>query len=208
MILPCSTTSSPPYQVHCGLSWSSISTRSARRPPPSPPISPSMPKRVAPCSEPIDHACSGDIPAFTASRTTQSRPNSRRSSASRSSVHTAVRLCDAPSSVTVRIACGSECQGVVGGPPRRKTQTPASSRSSAMSTTGYEKLLYDCMVGDASLFHRSDMVEAAWEAASPILEAWNNNPPTDFPNYASGTWGPEAATQLIGRDKHHWWTHS
>src|SRR4029077_16086347 len=44
-------------------------------------------------------------------------------------------------------------------------------------TTGYEKLLYDCMVGDASLFHRSDMVEAAWEAASPILEAWNNNPP-------------------------------
>jgi glucose-6-phosphate 1-dehydrogenase len=73
-------------------------------------------------------------------------------------------------------------------------------------TTGYEKLLYDCMVGDASLFHRSDMVEAAWEAASPILEAWNNNPPTDFPNYASGTWGPEAATRLIGRDGHHWWT--
>jgi glucose-6-phosphate 1-dehydrogenase len=73
-------------------------------------------------------------------------------------------------------------------------------------TTGYEKLLYDCMVGDASLFHRSDMVEAAWEAASPILEAWNNNPPTDFPNYASGTWGPEAATRLIERDKHHWWS--
>jgi glucose-6-phosphate 1-dehydrogenase len=38
-------------------------------------------------------------------------------------------------------------------------------------TTGYEKLLYDCMVGDASLFHRSLMVEAAWEAAAPILEA-------------------------------------
>src|ERR1700722_10415764 len=73
-------------------------------------------------------------------------------------------------------------------------------------TTGYEKLLFDCMVGDASLFHRSDMVEAAWEAASPILEAWNNNPPDDFPNYASGTWGPEAATRLIERDHHHWWT--
>jgi glucose-6-phosphate 1-dehydrogenase len=71
-------------------------------------------------------------------------------------------------------------------------------------TTGYEKLLYDCMVGDASLFHRSDMVEAAWEAASPILEAWSNNPPTDFPNYAAGTRGPEAATRLIERDKHHW----
>src|ERR1700756_128878 len=73
-------------------------------------------------------------------------------------------------------------------------------------TTGYEKLLYDCMVGDGSLFHRSDVVEAAWEAAAPILEAWNNNPPTDFPNYASGTWGPEAATRLIERDKPHWWS--
>ncbi|MBV8351638.1 MAG: glucose-6-phosphate dehydrogenase [Verrucomicrobia bacterium] len=73
-------------------------------------------------------------------------------------------------------------------------------------TTGYEKLLYDCMVGDTSLFHRSDMVEAAWEAASPILEAWNNNPVEDFPNYASGTWGPEAATKLIERDNHHWWS--
>src|SRR6266403_649247 len=68
-------------------------------------------------------------------------------------------------------------------------------------TTGYEKLLYDCMVGDASLFHRSDLVEAAWEAAAPILEAWNNNPPTDFPNYAAGTWGPEAALRLIQRDQ-------
>ena len=73
-------------------------------------------------------------------------------------------------------------------------------------TTGYEKLLYDCMVGDASLFHRSDVVEAAWEAASPILAAWNNNPPTDFPNYAAGTWGPEAAARLIERDKHHWYS--
>ena len=73
-------------------------------------------------------------------------------------------------------------------------------------TTGYEKLLYDCMVGDASLFHRSDVVEAAWEAVAPILEAWNNNPPTDFPNYAAGTWGPEAALRLIERDQHHWFS--
>jgi glucose-6-phosphate 1-dehydrogenase len=73
-------------------------------------------------------------------------------------------------------------------------------------TTGYEKLLYDCMVGDASLFHRSDMVEAAWEAAAPFLETWKNHPPTDFPNYAAGTWGPEAALQLIQRDHHHWFS--
>src|SRR6201987_2078708 len=73
-------------------------------------------------------------------------------------------------------------------------------------TTGYEKLLYDCMVGDTSLFHRSDMVEAAWSAASPILEAWNNNQPPDFPNYPAGTWGPEAALRLIQRDHRQWFS--
>ncbi|MGA8657896.1 MAG: glucose-6-phosphate dehydrogenase [Chthoniobacterales bacterium] len=72
-------------------------------------------------------------------------------------------------------------------------------------TTGYEKMLYDCMVGDATLFHRSDMVEAAWEAAQPILEGWENSKPKDFPNYAAGTWGPEAADKLMARDNHKWW---
>jgi glucose-6-phosphate 1-dehydrogenase len=72
-------------------------------------------------------------------------------------------------------------------------------------TTGYEKLLYDCMVGDSTLFHRSDMVEAAWEAAQPILDAWANHPPTDFSNYAAGTWGPPAADDLMARDQHRWW---
>src|ERR1700724_204599 len=71
-------------------------------------------------------------------------------------------------------------------------------------TTGYEKLLYDCMVGDSTLFHRSDMVEAAWEAAQPILDAWANNPPKDFPNYAAGSWGPKAAEELLERDNHKW----
>jgi len=73
-------------------------------------------------------------------------------------------------------------------------------------TTGYEKLLYDCMVGDSTLFHRTDMVEAAWKAADPILEAWGNNPPKDFPNYAPGAWGPPAAELLMKRDNHEWWT--
>jgi glucose-6-phosphate 1-dehydrogenase len=72
-------------------------------------------------------------------------------------------------------------------------------------TTGYEKLLYDCMVGDSTLFHRSDMVEAAWEAAQPILDAWGSNLPDDFPNYAAGTWGPAAADELLARDHHKWW---
>ena len=73
-------------------------------------------------------------------------------------------------------------------------------------TTGYEKLLYDCMVGDSTLFHRTDMVEAAWKVADPILDAWGNNPPKDFPNYAPGTWGPPAAELIMKRDNHEWWT--
>jgi glucose-6-phosphate 1-dehydrogenase len=73
-------------------------------------------------------------------------------------------------------------------------------------TTGYEKLLYDCMVGDSTLFHRSDMVEAAWVAAAPFLEAWKQHPPTDFSNYAPGTTGPEAAAELLERDGRSWWS--
>jgi len=72
-------------------------------------------------------------------------------------------------------------------------------------TTGYEKLLYDCMVGDATLFHRTDMVDAAWEAAQPILDAWANNPPKDFPDYRAGSWGPAEADDLMARDRHRWW---
>jgi glucose-6-phosphate 1-dehydrogenase len=72
-------------------------------------------------------------------------------------------------------------------------------------TTGYEKLLYDCMVGDSTLFHRSDMVDAAWEAAQPILDAWAGHPPSDFPNYEAGTWGPKTADELMARDQHKWW---
>ncbi len=74
-----------------------------------------------------------------------------------------------------------------------------------MPTTGYEKLLYDCMMGDATLFHRTDMVDAAWEAAQPVLDAWGNHPPKNFPNYPAGSWGPAAAVDLMARDGHEWW---
>jgi glucose-6-phosphate 1-dehydrogenase len=70
--------------------------------------------------------------------------------------------------------------------------------------TGYERLLYDCMVGDGTLFHRTDMVEAAWKIATPILDAWVASPPTDFPNYPAGSWGPPAADRLIQRDGRRW----
>ena len=70
--------------------------------------------------------------------------------------------------------------------------------------TGYETLLYDAMTGDNTLFHRGDVVEAAWKIATPILKAWADKTPNDFPNYAPGSEGPEAADELLGRDGRRW----
>jgi glucose-6-phosphate 1-dehydrogenase len=74
----------------------------------------------------------------------------------------------------------------------------------ATPSTGYERLLYDAMEGDATLFQRGDMVETAWSVVDPILEAWKAPPSRDFPNYAAGTWGPEAADELLRRDGRQW----
>src|SRR5262245_23977434 len=70
--------------------------------------------------------------------------------------------------------------------------------------TGYETLIYDCMIGDATLFQRADNVEAGWRAVQPILDAWGNNPPRDFPNYVAGGNGPAAADELLARDGRAW----
>jgi glucose-6-phosphate 1-dehydrogenase len=72
----------------------------------------------------------------------------------------------------------------------------------ARPSTGYERLLYDAMIGDATLFQRADTVELAWSVVQPILDAWATHAPADFPNYAAGTWGPHAAAELIARDGH------
>jgi len=70
--------------------------------------------------------------------------------------------------------------------------------------TGYERLLYECMLGDATLFQRADMVEASWSVVAPIQAAWNATAATSFPNYAAGSWGPAEADELLARDGHHW----
>jgi glucose-6-phosphate 1-dehydrogenase len=70
--------------------------------------------------------------------------------------------------------------------------------------TGYEVMLYSCMMGDPTLFSRTDLVETAWGIAQPILDAWAGSAPGDFPNYAAGTWGPRAAYELIQRDGRRW----
>jgi glucose-6-phosphate 1-dehydrogenase len=70
--------------------------------------------------------------------------------------------------------------------------------------TGYETLIYDCMIGDATLFQRADTVEDGWQAVQPILDTWANNPPRDFPNYAAGSDGPATADELLTRDGRAW----
>jgi len=71
-------------------------------------------------------------------------------------------------------------------------------------STWYERLLHDCMVGDATLFQRADMVEAGWSVVSPILDVWKALPPRSFPNYAAGTWGPKEGDALLEHDGRHW----
>ncbi|HEY6339522.1 MAG TPA: glucose-6-phosphate dehydrogenase [Candidatus Sulfotelmatobacter sp.] len=71
-------------------------------------------------------------------------------------------------------------------------------------STGYERLLHDCMIGDQTLFQRADMVEAGWSVVSPVLDLWKALPPRNFPNYASGTWGPKDADELLERDGRRW----
>jgi glucose-6-phosphate 1-dehydrogenase len=72
--------------------------------------------------------------------------------------------------------------------------------------TGYEVLLYDCMIGDATLFQRADMVEAGWSVIDPVLDVWKALPPRKFPNYASGSWGPVESDQLLEADNRQWRT--
>lgn len=61
----------------------------------------------------------------------------------------------------------------------------------------YERLLLDCMIGDATLYARGDSVEAAWEFVDPILKSWKENPDIPLYGYPAGTWGPEQANDLI-----------
>jgi glucose-6-phosphate 1-dehydrogenase len=70
--------------------------------------------------------------------------------------------------------------------------------------TGYEVLLYDSMIGDATLFQRADMVEAGWGVVDPVLDVWKALPPRKFPNYAAGTWGPKESDELLQRDGREW----
>ena len=74
----------------------------------------------------------------------------------------------------------------------------------ANPATGYERLLYDGMLGDQTLFQRADMVEASWAVVNPVLDVWAALPPRNFPNYHAGTGGPRDADLLLERDGRAW----
>lgn len=81
--------------------------------------------------------------------------------------------------------------------------------------SAYERLILDCMIGDPSLYSRSDFVEESWKLFQPILDRWSTSQPEEaanghgithrpFPNYESGSWGPKESDELIGTTGHAW----
>ncbi len=68
----------------------------------------------------------------------------------------------------------------------------------------YERLLLDCMLGDATLYARADAVETCWKFVTPILEAWNDNPDNKIFGYPAGTWGPKEASDLFDEPDEDW----
>ena len=73
-----------------------------------------------------------------------------------------------------------------------------------LAAVGYETLIYDCLIGDATLFQRADTVQAAWRAVQGLLDSWARDPAKDFPNYAAGSAGPHTADRLLARDGRAW----
>jgi glucose-6-phosphate 1-dehydrogenase len=72
------------------------------------------------------------------------------------------------------------------------------------SAPAYETLLLDVMIGEMTLFTRSDEVEAAWKLIDPLLKYWEENPADPMPVYPAGSWGPKEADELIGCEGHGW----
>jgi glucose-6-phosphate 1-dehydrogenase len=74
----------------------------------------------------------------------------------------------------------------------------------AEPSTGYETLIYDCMIGDNILFQRADSVEAGWRAVQPFLDAWKKAGAKGLEFYEAGSEGPPTAEELFKRDGRRW----
>jgi glucose-6-phosphate 1-dehydrogenase len=69
----------------------------------------------------------------------------------------------------------------------------------------YERLIYDCMLGDATNFTHWDEVALSWKFVDTISEAWESTKAQNFPNYESGSMGPKESDALLAEDGFHWW---
>jgi glucose-6-phosphate 1-dehydrogenase len=74
----------------------------------------------------------------------------------------------------------------------------------AAPSTGYETLIYDCMIGDAILYPRADGIEAGWRVVQPFLDAWREEPGRGLAHYRAGSDGPKEADELLARDGRRW----
>jgi glucose-6-phosphate 1-dehydrogenase len=74
----------------------------------------------------------------------------------------------------------------------------------AVPSTGYETLIYDCMIGDATLFQRADNIETGWQVVQPALDAWTKDRAKALPIYPAGSSGPSEADALLARDGRRW----
>ncbi len=68
----------------------------------------------------------------------------------------------------------------------------------------YAWLLHDAMGGDQTLFARADWIYRAWQIVEPVINHWASEPPSDFSNYAAGSWGPDTAETMLRRDQRAW----
>lgn len=68
----------------------------------------------------------------------------------------------------------------------------------------YERLIWDCIYGDSTLFARADEVKFSWDIMTPILDYWKKHPTSHFANYPAGSWGPQEADELMQHDQRKW----
>ena len=118
-----------------------------------------------------------------------------------------------PNVITIRVQPNEGISMRLGAkPPGQKTVVRPVDMNFTYGTSfgqrihdAYERLIMDALLGDAALFTRDDEVEAEWGLITPILEHWDANPAPELPNYAAGTWGPEAADKLLTDSGRKWW---
>ncbi|MBZ0289733.1 MAG: glucose-6-phosphate dehydrogenase, partial [Anaerolineae bacterium] len=68
----------------------------------------------------------------------------------------------------------------------------------------YERLILDALVGDASLFTRSDGIDVSWQIMDPIIESWESDHGPELSMYKPGSWGPVEADELLTTDGREW----